>query len=133
MYFSNSFTREIVVYDYDIESGELGDRRHFAWIPRERGVCDGATVDNQGYFWCANIDGACVTRYAPNGTVDRIIPLPVSRPTSCSFGGPDLKTLYVTTARRRLSEQQLQQQPLAGCLLAIETDVAGIPEPKFLG
>jgi len=133
MYFSDSFTREIVVYDYDLATGDIENRRHFASIPRERGVCDGATVDSEGYFWCANIDGGCVTRYDPKGKVAQVVALPVTRPTSCCFGGPDLKTLYVTTARRRLNEEQLRQQPLAGCLLAIETDVAGLPEPKYLG
>lgn len=133
MYFSDSFTREVVVYDYDLASGSIENRRLFASIPRERGVCDGATVDSEGFFWCTNIDGGCVTRYDPDGKVERIIPLPVSRPTSCCFGGADLKTLFVTTAKRRLNEEQLRQQPLAGCLLAIETDVAGLQEPKFLG
>jgi sugar lactone lactonase YvrE len=133
MYFSDSFTREIVTYDFDAPSGGISNRRVFASIPPTRGVCDGATVDATGFFWCANIDGSCLTRYAPDGGVDRIVDLPVSRPTSCCFGGSDLTTLFITTARRRLSPDQLEQQPLAGCLLAIETETPGLPEPEFFG
>jgi sugar lactone lactonase YvrE len=133
MYFSDSFTREVVIYDFDIETGNIANRRLFASIPRTRGVCDGATVDAEGYFWCSNIDGSCMTRYDPNGKVERIVDLPVSRPTSCCFGGPNLQTLFITTARRRLSAEELGRQPLAGCLLAIDTEVPGLPEPEFLG
>jgi sugar lactone lactonase YvrE len=133
MYFSDSFTREIVIYDFDVATGAIANRRLFATIPPGRGVCDGATVDAEGCFWCANIDGGCVTRYRPDGSVDRIVALPVTRPTSCCFGGAELRTLFITTARRRLSADELARQPLAGCLLAIDTDVPGLPEPEFLG
>jgi sugar lactone lactonase YvrE len=133
LYFSDSFTREIVIYDFELETGDIANRRLFASIPKARGVCDGATVDAEGCFWCANIDGACVTRYDPDGKVERIVNLPVSRPTSCCFGGPDMRTLFITTAQRRLSAEELRLQPLAGCLLAIDTEVTGVPEPEFLG
>ncbi|MCC6776965.1 MAG: SMP-30/gluconolactonase/LRE family protein [Hyphomicrobiales bacterium] len=133
MYFSDSFTREIVIYDFDIASGAISNRQLFARISPSRGVCDGATVDADGGFWCANIDGGCVTRYRSDGSIDRIVELPVTRPTSCCFGGPELRTLFITTARRRLSADELTRQPFAGCLLAIDTDVPGLPEPEFAG
>src|SRR5262249_9114548 len=125
--------REIVIYDFDIENGAISNRRIYASIPHERGVCDGATVDSQGYLWCANIDGACVTCYNPSGQIYRIIDLPVSRPTSCCCGGANLQTLFITTARRRLGPDELARQPLAGCLLAVDTGIPGLPEPEFAG
>ena len=74
-----------------------------------------------------------MTRYAPDGKVDRVINLPVPRPTSCIFGGPDLSTLYVTSARIRLSAQQLAEAPLSGSVFAIRAGVRGLPETPFAG
>ena len=90
-------------------------------------------MDSEGYLWSAHWDGWCVTRYDPDGQVDRVINLPVPRPTSCAFGGPDLTTLYVTTARIRLSVHQLAEAPLSGSVFAIQTGVKGIPEVPFAG
>lgn len=133
MYFTDSFTCRIEVFDYDDAEGTLHNRRLFAEVPLGRGVCDGATVDADGGFWSANIDGWCVTRYDPRGGIDRVINLPVRRPTSLCFGGPDLDILYITTATRRMSEKELAQQPLAGCVLAVRPGVKGLPEPQFAG
>jgi sugar lactone lactonase YvrE len=100
---------------------------------RRGGGPDGATVDSDGFLWIAGYDGWCVTRYAPDGKVDRVIDLPVRAPTSCAFGGPDLDTLFITTARQRMSEEELAPQPLAGSVLAVKVGVRGLPEPRFAG
>lgn len=133
MYYSESFTCRIDVFDFDITDGAIYNRRLFAEVPLGRGVSDGATVDAEGCLWIANMDGWCVTRYNPRGQIDRVINLPVRRPSACCFGGPDLNILYITTATRRMPEKEIAQQPLAGCLLAVDPGVIGLPEPLFAG
>mgnify|MGYP006284376539 CR=1 FL=1 len=96
-------------------------------------VPDGSTVDAEGFLWNAEWDGWRLTRYAPDGQIDRIIELPVQKPTSCAFGGPDLKTLYITTASRDLDAAERKAQPLAGCLFALEPGVAGCAEARYDG
>lgn len=95
--------------------------------PHERGVPDGSAMDAQGYLWNARWDGSCLLRLDPQGHVDRVIELPVSRPTSCVFGGDDLKTLYITSAASPL------EHPLDGALLSIRVDVAGLACTRFAG
>jgi len=92
---------------------------------------DGACVDSQGYVWNAIFGGGRVVRYAPSGAVDRVIQLPVGNPTCVCLGGPDLKTLFITTATRFLTREQLRAQPWSGSLLAIDVDVPGIAERRF--
>jgi sugar lactone lactonase YvrE len=133
MYFTDSGKRKIWVYDYDIEAGRIRNRRLFAETTEETGVPDGLAVDSEGYVWSANWDGWSITRYAPDGQVDKIVSLPVPRPTSCAFGGPDMTTLYITTARIRLSASLLSEAPLSGSVLAVETGVRGQVEPRFAG
>jgi sugar lactone lactonase YvrE len=94
---------------------------------------DGGAVDEEGFLWNAQWDGWRVVRYAPDLTVDRIIPVPVARPTSCAFGGPDRRTLYVTSATTGLAPQALEDQPLAGSVLALKTGVRGADVPLFAG
>lgn len=131
MYFADSPTGLIEVFDFDAHTGRVGGRRPFARIPDGRGFPDGATVDSQGRVWSANIDGGRILRFLPDGSCDAQISLPVTRPTSCTLGGPDLDVLFVTTARRRLSEEQLRTQELSGSVLAIKVDAKGIAEPLF--
>ena len=95
------------------------------------GIPDGASVDADGYVWNARFEAGCIVRLAPNGTLDQTVTLPVSRPTHVTFGGDDLRTLYITTARFRLNPEELQSQPMAGGLLSIETDATGLREPRF--
>ena len=102
-------------------------------IPAAEGMPDGATVDSRGYLWSARVGAWAIVRYAPDGTVDRTIDLPVKRPTSVMFGGDDLRTLYITTATRSLSPDELAAQPHAGAVLAVRVDVPGLPEPDFAG
>jgi sugar lactone lactonase YvrE/DNA-binding IclR family transcriptional regulator len=132
-YFTDTGRRTIFAYDFDLESGAIDNRRIFAALPEGTGTPDGLTVDSEGFVWSAHWDGWCVTRYDPQGRVERVINLPVPRPTSCTFGGPDLDILYVTTARIRLSAQQLAEAPLSGSILAIDAGIKGLPEPMFGG
>jgi L-arabinonolactonase len=129
LYFADSHTKIIWVYDFDLDSGSLGERRIFADTSDMPGVPDGASVDQDGFVWSARFDGAAVIRYDPSGKIERKIDLPVSRPTACTFGGEDLTTLYVTTARFRLPPATLDAQPDSGALLAVEVGIRGQPEP----
>ncbi len=133
MYFTDSPSRKIYRYDFDSKHGTISAQRIFAKISQDAGFPDGLTVDSEGYIWSAHWDGWRVTRYAPDGTVDRTLQMPVSQPTSCCFGGPELKTLFITSAKRGLTEDQVKQQPQAGGLFAIETDVQGCAEPLYKG
>lgn len=94
---------------------------------------DGAALDADGFLWSAQWDGACVLRLSPDGALADKIDMPVSRPTACAFGGPGLKTLYVTSARDGLSEEQLAREPLAGSVFKIEAGVAGRLALQFAG
>jgi sugar lactone lactonase YvrE len=101
MYASDSPTRTIRTWRYDLEAGDISDEQVFATIPDEpgRGTPDGAIVDAEGGLWTAEFQGSRITRFDPDGTEDRMIELPVSRPTCPMFGGRDLRTLYVTSKR----------------------------------
>ncbi|MES2413777.1 MAG: SMP-30/gluconolactonase/LRE family protein [Pseudomonadota bacterium] len=132
MYFADSPSGQIDVFDVDTASGAATGRRMFAKIPDARGLPDGATTDRLGRLWCANIDGARLLCFRDDGTLQNEVALPASRPTSCTFGGPALDILFVTTASRRLSEQQLAEQPWAGCVLAIRVDGTGQAEPEYI-
>lgn len=133
MYFADSPERVIRAYDFDPASGAISNRREFARVPENDGVPDGATIDAEGYLWSAHMRGRRVTRYDPDGRIDRVIELPCDNVTSCGFGGKNLDVLYITTARQRLSDRELAAQPLAGSLFAVEPGVTGIAEPVFGG
>lgn len=132
-YFTDTGAKRIYVYDYEAESGAIANRRVFVQLPDGVGSPDGLTVDSEGHVWSAHWDGWCVTRYDPDGRVDRVINLPVPRPTSCAFGGADLSTLFVTSARIRLSAQQLAEAPLSGSVFALSAGVRGLPDTMFAG
>ena len=123
----DSQLRTIYAYDFDAASGEARDRRPFAQTA-EGTMPDGATIDAAGYVWSANMGGWGIARFASDGALDRRLELPVGRPTSVIFGGDDLRTLFITTASRRLSSEELAAQPLAGAILAVRVDVPGLPE-----
>lgn len=131
MWWADTPTERIFAFDYDIDSGEVTNRR--LWLDRGHapGRPDGGTVDADGCYWSARWRGGCVVRITPDGRVDRVVPLPVEQVTMCTFGGPRHDTLYVTTARNHLDEVALSQQPLAGSLFAIETGVGGIAATPF--
>lgn len=132
-YFADTLDGEIRVYDYDHDAGTIGNRRVFASTTADPGNPDGSTIDTEGYLWNAQWDGWRLVRYAPDGNVDRVVELPVQKPTSCMFGGPDLSTLYVTTAIWDIQGEALEKQPMAGALLALDVGVRGLPEPRFAG
>ncbi|MFC7399855.1 SMP-30/gluconolactonase/LRE family protein [Chelatococcus sp. GCM10030263] len=133
LYFADTRRGAIERTDFDPATGEIGPWRVFAPADAAPGRPDGATVDAEGFLWNARYGGGCLARFAPDGRLDRIVQLPVTQPTSCAFGGPGLATLFVTTATQRLDAYALQQQPLAGSLLAVDVGVAGLPEPAFAG
>lgn len=115
------------------EDGGLGERRTFHDGKGLPGYCDGSAIDAEGFLWNARFAGGCLVRFAPDGTVDRRVDLPVTQPTSCCFGGPDLKTLYVTSARHGLDPAALERRPHEGALLAVAVDVPGTPSERFAG
>jgi sugar lactone lactonase YvrE len=127
LYYTDSPTRQVDVFDYDPVTGEASGRRLFADLSGFDGVPDGLTVDGDGYVWVCMWDGGVLRRLAPSGAVDAVVPVPVARPTSAAFGGPDLADLYVTTARIDLTPEQLAAQPLAGRLLHLRPGPVGLP------
>ena len=133
MYYSDTTSRLVYRYDFDIERGLISNRRVFTSTEGLPGKVDGATVDAQGAYWCAHVYDWCVVRYGPDGRVDRRIRLPVRNPTCVAFGGPELRTLFVTSATKFLTDEELASQPWAGGVLAIDLDVCGLPEPRFAG
>jgi sugar lactone lactonase YvrE len=139
MYHSSSAERVINAYDIDFETGAASNPRLFAAIDPAHGAPDGSTVDAEGYLWSTHWGGACITRYAPDGRVDRVIEMPVKRVTSCAFGGKDMDTLFVTTASTELIDGKwalmddagFAADPLPGAIFAIEVGIKGLPEPDF--
>jgi sugar lactone lactonase YvrE len=127
MYYADSPLRQIDVFDYDPATGEAFQRRTFADLSRVEGIPDGLTVDLDGCIWVALWGGGALRRFTPDGEQDAVIPLPVSRPTSCAFGGPDLTDLFVTTASIDLTDDQLAAEPLAGRLLRLHPGPSGLP------
>lgn len=130
MYFADSLRYAIFAHDYDPATGTMGAERTFA-MSTPPAFADGSAVDAEGFLWNAQFNGSQLVRYAPDGRIDRVLPLPVQRPTCCAFGGPDLDVLYITTASQNMRPADLREQPLAGALLAIKVGVRGLPEPRF--
>lgn len=132
-YLTDSGARCIYVYDYDSLSGAVTNKKILAEFDASQGSPDGMAVDAAGHLWSAFWDGWSVRRISPDGLIDREIRLPVPRPTSCAFGGANLDTLYVTSARIRLSASQLAAAPLSGSVFAIDVGVVGTPVGLFGG
>ncbi len=127
-YFTDGVTRLIRKVAIDRDTGlPTGPWQDFARVeaPAEP---DGAVVDANGYVWNAQWGAGTVIRFTPDGKVDRVVKVPVSRPTCPAFGGKDLKTLYITSARQGMSAAELEQEPLAGSVFSIDVDVPGLPE-----
>lgn len=131
MYVACSPHQVLYAYDLDFAAGTLGERRVFART--DHGYPDGSAMDADGYLWNAMYAGGRIVRWAPDGSVDRIVETPVSNPTSCVFGGPDLDVLYVTSASDGLSREQLAAQPWAGDVVAFRPGVRGLPQGTFGG
>lgn len=117
----------VEMFDYDVDTASVSGHRPFVDLAGVTGRPDGLAVDADGGVWVALIAGGALHRYTVDGRLDRIVPLPVSHPTSCAFGGDDLTDLYVTTASEPLSPPEHGRQPLAGRLLHLRPGVAGLP------
>ena len=115
------------------QTADLSEVREFAHTRGQDATPDGSAVDAEGYLWNAQWGGGRVVRYGPDGQIDRIVALPVRQTSSCAFGGPDLATLYVTSAWDGLSPAERDAQPLAGGLFAFEPGARGLPIPTFQG
>jgi sugar lactone lactonase YvrE len=128
-YWTDTPTKRILKCATDPETGmPVGEWELFADVSEGRGYPDGAVIDSEGYLWNAKWGGSCVVRHAPDGSIDRVIEVPVSQVTCPAFGGKDLKTLFITTAAKTLSAEQLAEEKVAGGVFAIEVDVVGLPE-----
>ncbi len=133
LYYCDSGPKTIYKYDYDAATGAIENRRVFLQVAPGEGSPDGLTVDSEGFIWSARWDGWKVARFDPDGKLEREFAVPAARVTSCVFGGPDLTDLYITTARTGFTDEQLQDQPLAGGVFRLQTGVKGMVEPKFTG
>jgi len=129
MYFCDTASGVISAYDFDLDDGMISNKRPFARF--DRGVPDGSTVDADGCLWNARWDGSCVVRFTPRGDVDLVLEVPVAKPTSCAFGGPDLGDLYITTASYGATEAELAAAPESGNLLVCRPGVKGLAAPEF--
>ena len=125
LYWAESTQAKVYAFPAPRDGDDLTGERVFIDL-RGQGVApDGAAVDADGYLWSAHWDGWRVVRYRPDGGVDRIIDMPVQRPTCCAFGGPDLRTLYITSAWEGLTPEARAAQPHAGDLFALEVETPG--------
>ena len=136
MYWSDTKAHTVYAFDFEPTSGQISGRRVFASFPPKNpaaslddygGRPDGAAVDVEGTYWVAMFEGQRLLRLSPEGAVLREVELPVRCATMPCFGGPDLKTLYITTARENRPASELMFQPFAGCVLALDVDVPGLP------
>lgn len=134
-YFADSWSGEIWAYDYDLDTGAVANRRTFARIDTSGGgAADGATVDAEGFVWSAQVYTGKLIRFAPDGSTDRVIEMPVKKVTSVMFGGPNLDVLYVTSMARPPLPRFPGDGVLRGSLFAIhDLGIRGVPEPRFAG
>lgn len=136
MYWADTKAHAVYAFDFDADDGSLSNQRLFKQFALKQpdqdlasyaGRPDGAAVDSEGAYWAAMYEGARLLRMAPSGDVLQEVPLPVQCPTMPCFGGADLKTLYVTSARGGRSDDELARQPWAGCVLQMRVTVPGLP------
>lgn len=140
-YFADSFQHEFWAYDYDIATGTLSNKRLFAKFGEDGGIADGSTVDAEGCMWSAQLVTGDLVRYAPDGTIERRIGMPVRNITSVMFGGDKLDEIYVTSMARvkhpavhDLFRKEIKPQFLAGGLFRITgLGIRGVREPRFAG
>ncbi|CAM3403187.1 SMP-30/gluconolactonase/LRE family protein [Paracoccus nototheniae] len=134
-YFTDTWSGEVWAYDYDIATGSLANRRCFAKVDTANGgAADGATVDGEGFYWMALVYDGRLCRFAPDGSLDREIQMPVKKVTSVQFGGPDMDVLYVTSMAKPPLPRFPGDGVLRGSLFAITgLGVTGVPEPRFGG
>ena len=133
MYYIDSETHRIDVFDYDPDHGQITRRRPFAVLPNGPGVPDGMTIDAEDCLWVAVWGASSVVRYRPNGTIAEVVRLPVSQVTSCTFGGRGLDELFITSARVDLSVDALHDEPLAGGIFRCRPGISGLRSAQFAG
>jgi sugar lactone lactonase YvrE len=133
MYFADTRRHVIYAFDYDLEEGTPYNRRVFVDLSSYEGLPDGATVDSEGCLWSAMFSGGRIVRYTPSGKIDRVIGFPVTQINSLTFGGSDLRTIFVVTSKHLLNDAGLASQPLAGNIFAVDPDVKGIVDSRFAG
>ena len=132
MYCADSCTGWIYAYDFNVASGSVCRRREF-FSDEAFGIPDGSAMDTEGCLWNARWGGSAVLRITPDGRIDRVIELPVSKVTDCAFGGADLRTLFITTSALGMSDSERKTEPMAGAVFAISTHVAGVNKGVFAG
>jgi sugar lactone lactonase YvrE len=133
MYYVDTPTRRVDVFDYDTATGSATNRRLFAEFAPDGGVPDGLCVDAAGGVWVADNGGGQVRRYTDAGELDQVIEVPAKQVTACCFGGDDYSDLYVTTGREHFTEADAEAQPLAGCLFVARGVAEGLATPRFPG
>lgn len=132
MYYIDTPQGCIFAYDYEMETGEISNQRRVVEIPKDEGSPDGMTIDEDGMLWVAHWGGAQVACWNPfTGKKVRSIAVPALQVTSCTFGGPELDELYITTARNGMTDEQLEQYPHAGGLFRIKLDTKGLKANIF--
>lgn len=133
MYHSDTEPKTIWAYDYDEATGVAENRRVFAQVEvaNTHGGPDGASVDADGFYWCAVFANSCLLRFDPDGKLERRVDLPVTYPTMPAFGGAELKTLFITSANWTLSLDERRRNPLEGGLFALEAPAPGLPPSLF--
>ena len=133
MYHSDTDPNDIWAYDYDEGTGAVENRRVFAEVEVEdrQGGPDGASVDSDGFYWCAVFANNCLLRFDPDGRLERRVAMPVKYPTMPAFGGPDLKTLFITSATWPMRPEERPNHPLEGGLFALEAPAPGLPPAIF--
>jgi len=130
-YLTDSPKRIIYVYDYDLSTGQMTNKKVFTKIKEEDGYPDGLCIDSKDHIWSAHWAGSKITRYKPDGSIDKIINMPVPNITSCCFGGIDNKTLFITTAQKGLSKEELEKTPNTGYTFCLSTDIEGLKTNLF--
>jgi sugar lactone lactonase YvrE len=133
LYYTDSLRRTIWAYDYDLETGAIAKRRTFARVPDDAGVPDGLCVDAEGFVWSAHWGGWRLTRYAPDGRIERVVEMPVPQPSCPAFGGRDLDVLYVSSAAIGMTPADVARAPDGGGLFALDVGVRGLPVNRFAG
>lgn len=133
LYHNDSVNGRVYAFDFDLASGNVSNKRLFLQFSEEEGSPDGMTSDAEGGLWIAQWGASKVTRRDSQGKILQIVKLPCSQITSCTFGGPNLTTLFITSAANGLSPRQLEQEPLAGGLFALDVGIAGVPANLFRG
>jgi len=133
MYFADTPDRKIESFEYDTEKGTVSAQRTLASFAAEPGLPDGSCVDAGGGVWNAEWEGRRVVRIAPDGKIDRVIEVPVWKPTCCTFGGPGLDTLFITTSRFMSDADVLEKEPHSGGLFAVKPGFRGVLDAPFGG